>query len=51
MTDREKAAIKKAIPDAEKRADKYAEWVEARKHGAVRHGANCSRKSRTLPRR
>lgn len=33
MTDREKAAIKKAIPDAEKRADKYAEWVEARKHG------------------
>lgn len=33
MTDREKAAIKKAIPDAEERADKYAEWVEARKHG------------------
>lgn len=33
LTDREKAAIKKAIPDAEKRADKYAEWVEARKHG------------------
>lgn len=32
LTDREKAAIKKAIPDAEKRADKYAEWVEARKH-------------------
>lgn len=33
LTDREKATIKKAIPDAEKRADKYAEWVEARKHG------------------
>ncbi|MEQ2421662.1 DEAD/DEAH box helicase family protein [Megasphaera sp. CLA-AA-H81] len=33
LADREKAAIKKAIPDAEKRADKYAEWVEARKHG------------------
>ena len=33
LTDREKEAIKKAIPDAEKRADKYAEWVEARKHG------------------
>lgn len=33
LTDREKAAIKKAIPDAEKRADKYAAWVEARKHG------------------
>lgn len=33
LTDRERAAIKKAIPDAEKRADKYAEWVEARKHG------------------
>lgn len=33
LTGREKAAIKKAIPDAEKRADKYAEWVEARKHG------------------
>lgn len=33
LTDREKSAIKKAIPDAEKRADKYAEWVEARKHG------------------
>lgn len=33
LTDREKAAIKKVIPDAEKRADKYAEWVEARKHG------------------
>lgn len=33
LTDREKAAIKKAIPDAEKRADKYAKWVEARKHG------------------
>lgn len=33
LTYREKAAIKKAIPDAEKRADKYAEWVEARKHG------------------
>lgn len=33
LTDREKAAIKKAIPDAEGRADKYAEWVEARKHG------------------
>lgn len=33
LTDHEKAAIKKAIPDAEKRADKYAEWVEARKHG------------------
>lgn len=33
LTDREKAAIKKAIPDAEKRADKYAEWVEARKRG------------------
>lgn len=33
LTDREKAAIKKAIPDAEKRADKYAEWVESRKHG------------------
>ena len=33
LTDREKAAIKKAIPDAEERADKYAEWVEARKHG------------------
>ena len=33
LTDREKAAIKKAIPDAEDRADKYAEWVEARKHG------------------
>ncbi len=33
LTDREKAAIKKAISDAEKRADKYAEWVEARKHG------------------
>lgn len=33
LTDREKAAIKKAIPDAEKRADKYAEWAEARKHG------------------
>lgn len=32
LTDREKAAIKKAIPDAEKRADKYAAWVEARKH-------------------
>ncbi|WP_292299867.1 LPD38 domain-containing protein [Megasphaera sp.] len=32
LTDREKSAIKKAIPDAEKRADKYAEWVEARKH-------------------
>lgn len=30
LTDREKAAIKKAIPDAEERADKYAEWVEAR---------------------
>lgn len=33
LNDREKAAIKKAIPDAEERADKYAEWVEARKHG------------------
>lgn len=33
LTDREKSAIKKAILDAEKRADKYAEWVEARKHG------------------
>lgn len=33
LTDREKNAIKKAIPDAEKRADKYAEWVEARKNG------------------
>lgn len=33
LTDREKAAIKKAIPDAEERADKYAEWVEERKHG------------------
>lgn len=33
LTDREKAAITKAIPDAEQRADKYAEWVEARKHG------------------
>lgn len=33
LTDREKATIKKAIPDAEKRADKYAEWVEARKRG------------------
>ena len=33
LTDREKSAIKKAIPDAEKRADKYAEWVEARKRG------------------
>nr|DAX05844.1 MAG TPA: Chromatin remodeling complex ATPase like protein [Caudoviricetes sp.] len=33
LTDREKTAIKKAIPDSEKRADKYAEWVEARKHG------------------
>lgn len=33
LTDHEKAAIKKAVPDAEKRADKYAEWVEARKHG------------------
>lgn len=33
LTDREKVAIKKAIPDAEKRADKYAEWVESRKHG------------------
>ena len=33
LTDREKAAIKKAIPDVEKRADKYAEWVEARKRG------------------
>lgn len=33
LTDHEKVAIKKAIPDAEKRADKYAEWVEARKHG------------------
>lgn len=33
LTDKEKAAITKAIPDAEKRADKYAEWVEARKHG------------------
>lgn len=33
LTDREKVAIKKAIPDAEKRADKYAEWVEARKRG------------------
>lgn len=33
LTDREKVAIKKAIPDAEKRADKYVEWVEARKHG------------------
>lgn len=33
LTDREKTAIKKAIPDVEKRADKYAEWVEARKHG------------------
>lgn len=33
LTDREKAAIKKAIPDAEERAGKYAEWVEARKHG------------------
>ncbi|WP_278947874.1 LPD38 domain-containing protein [Megasphaera elsdenii] len=33
LTDKEKAAITKAIPDAEKRADKYAEWIEARKHG------------------
>lgn len=33
LTDREKSAIKKAIPDAEKRADKYAKWVEARKRG------------------
>lgn len=33
LTDHEKVAIKKAIPDTEKRADKYAEWVEARKHG------------------
>ena len=33
LTDKEKAAITKAIPDAEKRADKYAEWVEARKRG------------------
>lgn len=33
LTDREKSAIKKAIPDAENRADKYAEWIEARKRG------------------
>lgn len=33
LTDKEKAAITKAIPDAEQRADKYAEWVEARKNG------------------
>lgn len=33
LTDREKAAIKKAIPDAEDRGDKCAEWIEARKHG------------------
>lgn len=33
LTDKEKAAITKAIPDAEQRADKYAAWVEARKHG------------------
>ena len=33
LTDKEKAAITKAIPDAEKRADQYAKWVEARKRG------------------
>lgn len=33
LTDKEKAAITKSIPDAEQRADKYAAWVEARKHG------------------
>ena len=33
LTDKEKAAITKAIPNAEKRADQYAKWVEARKHG------------------
>ena len=33
LTNKEKAAITKAIPNAEERADKYAEWVAARKQG------------------
>lgn len=33
LTNEEKAAITKSIPNAEDRANKYAEWVEARKHG------------------
>ena len=33
LTNKEKAAITQSIPNAEERANKYAEWVEARKHG------------------
>lgn len=33
LNDKEKAALRKKYPNEEVRADKYAEWVEARKHG------------------
>ena len=33
LNDKEKAALRKKYPNEEMRADKYAEWVEARKHG------------------
>lgn len=33
LNDREKAALRKKYPNEEMRADKYAEWVEARKNG------------------
>lgn len=33
LNDKEKAALRKKYPNEEIRADKYAEWVEARKHG------------------
>lgn len=33
LNDKEKAALRKKYPNEEMRADKCAEWVEARKHG------------------
>lgn len=33
LNDKEKAALRKKYPNEEMRADKYAEWVEARKNG------------------
>ena len=33
LNDKEKAALRKKYPNEEMRADKYAEWVEERKHG------------------
>lgn len=33
LNDKEKAALRKKYPNEEMRADKYAEWVEAKKHG------------------